>query len=127
MVAWLRFPLVSQAMSPVMTTYAALVIAIVFEVIGTTFLKQTEQFTRLWPTLISLASYAAAFYLLSIALKTLPVGIAYAIWSGLGIVLVSIIGWVVFRQALDLPAIIGLGFIIAGIIIVNTFSGSVVH
>jgi small multidrug resistance pump len=114
-------------MSPVVTTYAALVTAIIFEVIGTTFLKQAEQFTRLWPTLISMASYAAAFYLLSIALKTLPVGIAYAIWSGLGIVLVSIIGWVAFRQALDLPAIIGLGFIIAGIIIVNTFSGSVVH
>jgi small multidrug resistance pump len=114
-------------MSPVVTTYAALVTAIIFEVIGTTFLKQAEQFTRLWPTLISMAAYAAAFYLLSIALKTLPVGIAYAIWSGLGIVLVSIIGWVAFRQALDLPAIIGLGFIIAGIIIVNTFSGSVVH
>lgn len=115
------------AMSPTMTTYLALVLAIVFEVIGTTFLKQTEQFTRLWPTLASMASYAVAFYLLSIALKTLPVGIAYAIWSGLGIVLVSIIGWLVFRQSLDLPAMIGLGLIIAGIAIINLFSQSVSH
>lgn len=114
-------------MSPALITYSALVIAIIFEVVGTTFLKQTEQFTKLWPTVFSLGSYAVAFYLLSFALKTLPVGIAYAIWSGLGIVLVSIIGWIMFRQSLDTPAIVGLGFIILGIVIVNAFSNSVSH
>lgn len=114
-------------MSPMTITYAALVVAIIFEVIGTTLLKQSEQFTRLWPTLGSLAAYGIAFYLLSMALRTLPVGIAYAIWSGLGIVLVSLIGIFVFRQSLDLPAIFGLGLIVAGILIVNLFSSSVGH
>ena len=114
-------------MNPQLVTYSALVVAIVFEVIGTTFLKQTAQFTRLWPTVFSLTSYAAAFYLLSMVLRTMPVGIAYAIWSGLGIVFVSLIGWVVFRQSLDLPAMIGLGMIVAGIIVVNVFSNSITH
>lgn len=113
---------------PAMTiTYAALVVAIIFEVVGTTLLKQSEQFTRLWPTVGSLAAYGVAFYLLSIALKTLPVGIAYAIWSGLGIVLVSVIGVFVFKQSLDWPAIVGLGLIIAGIAVVNLFSSAVGH
>lgn len=114
-------------MQPMTITYAALVVAIIFEVVGTTFLKQSEQFTRLWPTIGSLMAYGIAFYLLSIALRTLPVGIAYAIWSGLGIVLVSVIGVFVFRQSLDWPAILGLGLIIAGILVVNLFSSTVGH
>lgn len=113
---------------PTMTvTYAVLVAAIAFEVIGTTLLKQTEQFTRLWPTVLSMAAYGVAFYLLSMVLRTMPVGIAYAIWSGLGIVFVSLIGMVVFRQSLDLPAIFGLLLIIVGIVIINVFSSSVGH
>ncbi|SOC85280.1 small multidrug resistance pump [Ensifer adhaerens] len=113
---------------PTMTvTYAVLVAAIFFEVIGTTLLKQAEQFTKLWPTVFSMIAYGIAFYLLSIVLKTMPVGIAYAIWSGLGIVFVSIIGVVVFRQSLDWPAIAGLLLIILGIVIVNVFSTAVGH
>lgn len=111
---------------PIMT-YAVLLAAIAFEVVGTSLLKQTEQFTRLWPTLFCLVCYAVAIYLLSVSVRTIPVGIAYAIWSGFGIVLVSAIGWVLFRQSLDLPAMIGLGFIIFGIVIVNVFSSSVTH
>lgn len=110
-----------------LVTYGALCAAIVFEVIGTSFLQQTQQWTRLIPTLCMLASYAVAFYLLSIALLTMPVGIAYAIWSGLGIVLISLVGLVVFKQPLDLPAMVGLGLIIAGVLIVNLFSESVRH
>jgi small multidrug resistance pump len=113
---------------PIMTmNYALLVAAVVLEVIGTTLLKQTEQFTRLWPTVLSMAAYGVAFYLLSMVLKTMPVGIAYAIWSGLGIVFVSIIGVVIFRQSLDWPAILGLALIIVGILIVNLFSSAVGH
>ena len=110
-----------------LVTYGALFAAIVFEVIGTSFLQQTQQWTRLVPTLLMGASYAVAFYLLSITLLTMPVGIAYAIWSGLGIVLISLVGLVVFKQSLDLPAIIGLGLIVAGVLIVNLFSESVRH
>jgi small multidrug resistance pump len=114
-------------MNPVLVTYGALFAAIVFEVIGTSFLQQTQQWTRLVPTLCMGASYAVAFYLLSITLTTMPVGIAYAIWSGLGIVLISLVGVFVFKQSLDLPAIIGLAMIVAGVLIVNLFSDSVRH
>ena len=114
-------------MTPVMITYAALFLAVAFEVAGTTLLQQTQQFTRLMPSIGCLVCYAVAFYLLSFALKTLPVGIAYALWSGFGIVLVSAIGWFVFRQSLDLPAVIGLSLIIAGIAVVNLFSKTVPH
>lgn len=114
-------------MNPVLLSYGALFAAIVFEVIGTSFLQQTNQWTRLAPTLCMGASYAIAFYLLSITLTTMPIGIAYAIWSGLGIVLISLVGLVVFKQTLDAPAIIGLGLIVAGVIVVNVFSSSVRH
>jgi small multidrug resistance pump len=114
-------------MSPLAFTYAALAIAVAFEVVATTLLQQTQQFTRLWPSIGSLLCYGIAFYVLSFALKTIPVGIAYALWSGFGIVLVSAIGWFVFRQGLDLPAMIGLGFIITGIVIVNLFSKTISH
>ncbi|MCL6706855.1 SMR family transporter [Pseudomonas sp. R2.Fl] len=114
-------------MSPLAFTYAALAVAVVFEVAGTTLLQQAQQFTRLLPSIGSLLCYAVAFYVLSFALKTIPVGIAYALWSGLGIVLVSAIGWFVFRQSLDLPAMIGLGLIILGIAIVNLFSKAITH
>ena len=110
-----------------MNHWLALAIAIVAEVIGTTALKASNEFTRLWPSLIVVAGYGTAFYFMALSMRVLPVGIMYAIWSGMGIVLVSTIGWVVYRQALDMPAIIGMGLIIAGAIVINVFSKSVVH
>lgn len=111
---------------PVMT-YGALFAAIICEVVGTSFLQQSQQFTRLVPTILMAVFYGAAFYLLSFTLKTVPVGVAYAIWSGLGIVLISAVGYVFFRQTLDLAAMIGLGLIIAGVVVVNVFSKTVGH
>jgi small multidrug resistance pump len=113
--------------NPALITYGALFAAIALEVVGTTLLQQSQQFTRLLPTLGMAICYGAAFYLLSITLRVLPVGIAYAIWSGLGIVLISVVGLIVFRQSLDIAAMIGLGFIIAGVVIVNVFSKTVAH
>lgn len=103
-------------------TYLYLFCAIVAEVIATSALKAADGFTNLGPSVIVAVGYAAAFYFLSLTLKTLPVGIAYAIWSGLGIVLISLAGWVLYKQALDLPAMIGMGLIIAGVIVINAFS-----
>ncbi|MBU9856435.1 SMR family transporter [Rahnella bonaserana] len=108
-------------------TYLLLGLAIVAEVIATSSLKSSEGFTRLWPSVVTLMGYTIAIFLLSLTLKTLPTGIAYAIWSGVGIVLVSAIGWFGYGQKLDTPAIIGLGLIIAGVIVVNVFSKSVAH
>ncbi|MGI2031647.1 DMT family transporter [Rhizobium panacihumi] len=114
-------------MTPALLTYGSLATAIALEVVGTTLLQQSQQFTRLLPTLGMAVCYGTAFYLLTITLKTMPVGIAYAIWSGLGIVLISAVGVVLFKQTLDLAAIIGLGLIIAGVVVVNVFSRSVSH
>lgn len=114
-------------MSPTLKLYGLLAIAVVLEVIATSFLKQSNAFTNLVPSVLTLLFYAAAFYFLSIPLKTIPVGIAYAIWSGLGIILISIVGVVVFKQSLDLPAIIGLCLIIAGVVVVNLFSKTMAH
>ena len=108
-------------------TYSVLFVAILLEVIGTTFLQRSQQFTQIVPTVMMGLCHAASFYFLSLALKSMPLGIAYAIWSGLGIVLVSVIGLVAFGQKLDLAAVIGLGLIVAGVVIVNLFSGSVSH
>ncbi len=108
-----------------MTIYAWLIAAVVFEVIGTTALKASEGFTRLTPSVVTALGYAAAFYLLSLTLRTMPVGIAYAIWSALGIVLVTAIGWIYYRQALDAAALIGLALIVAGVLVINLLSGSV--
>ena len=107
--------------------YVFLSIAIVCEVVATTALKQTDGFTRLMPSLVTVVGYALAFYFLSLPLRTLPVGIVYAVWSGVGIVLITAIGWLWFRQTLDLPALIGMGFIIAGVLIVNLFSKTLTH
>ncbi len=108
-------------------SYAYLGIAIVAEVVATSALKASLGFSRLGPSLLVVAGYAVAFFFLSLTLRTIPTGIAYAIWSGVGIVLISAIGWVWFKQALDLPAMIGLGLIILGVIVVNVFSKSVAH
>ncbi len=110
-----------------MNHWVALAIAIVAEVIGTTALKASNEFTRLWPSIIVVAGYGTAFYFMAVSMRVLPVGIMYAIWSGMGIVLVSIIGWAVYRQVLDVPAIIGMGLILAGVVVINVFSKSVGH
>jgi small multidrug resistance pump len=110
-----------------MSHWLALAIAIVAEVIGTTALKASNEFTRLLPSLIVVVGYGTAFYFMSISMRVLPVGIMYAIWSGMGIVLISVLGWLVYQQTLDTPAMIGLVFIIAGVIIINVFSKSVGH
>jgi small multidrug resistance pump len=101
-----------------------LTLAIVAETVGTTALKASDGFTRLWPSLLTVAGYALSFWLLALVLKTIPVGIAYAIWSGLGIVLIAMIGWAVFGQKLDAPALIGMGLILAGIVVMQLFSST---
>ncbi len=101
--------------------------AIVFEVIATTALKSSEGFSRLGPSLIVVAGYAVSFYLFSLALRTLPVGIAYALWGGLGIVLVTLLAWVVHGQKLDGWAVLGIGMIIGGVAILNLLSKSGQH
>ncbi|MDK6076350.1 SMR family transporter [Massilia varians] len=107
--------------------YLYLGLAIIAEVIGTTALKASDSFTRPLPSLVTVGCYALSFYLLTFSLRVLPTGIAYAIWSGVGIVLISVISWVVYQQRLDLPAIAGLGLIIAGVAVINLFSKSVGH
>lgn len=108
-------------------TWATLLAAIICEVIGTSLLQASNQFTKPWPTAGMAVCYGLAFYFLSLTLKAMPVGLAYAIWSGLGVVLISLIALVVFKQRLDLPAVIGLGLIVAGVVVINVFSKSVGH
>ena len=110
-----------------MIAYLYLSIAIVAEVIATTALRAAEGFTVLWPSALSVAGYIVAFYFLSLTLKTMPVGIAYALWSGVGIVLISLAGWLLYKQLLDLPALLGMGLIMAGVIVINVFSKTAVH
>jgi small multidrug resistance pump len=105
--------------------YLYLSLAIGFEVAATTALQASAGFTRPLQTTIALVGYAVAFYCLSLTLRTMPVGIAYAIWSAVGIVLIAAIGWVFYRQTLDAPAVIGIALIIAGVLIVNLFSRSI--
>ena len=109
------------------TAYAVLGIAIVLEVIGTSFLMLSQQFTRAVPTVIMALCYLGSFYFLSQALRFLPLGIAYALWSGLGIVLTLGIGIVVFRQLPDVPALIGIAMIVGGVVVINAFSQASPH
>lgn len=104
-----------------------LAVAIVAEVIATSALKAADGFTRVGPTLVVVAGYWTAFYFLSIALRGIPVGIAYAVWSGTGIVLISLIAWLLYGQTLDLAAGIGIGLIVAGVLVLNLFSKATVH
>ena len=110
-----------------MIAYAYLAVAIIAEVIATTALRAADGFTQLWPSAISVVGYVVAFYFLSLTLRTMPVGIAYAIWSGVGIVLISLAGWLIYKQLLDLPAIVGMALIMAGVIVINLFSNTAVH
>ena len=107
--------------------YATMAVAIVFEVIGTSFLMASQQFTRVWPTAAMAGAYLVSFYFLSQALEFLPLGIAYALWSGLGIILTLGVGIFVFRQIPDLPAVIGVALILAGVVVINGFSQATGH
>ena len=107
--------------------YIYLILAVLFETIGTTALQASQQFSRVGPTIVVIVAYALAFYLLGLTLKFMPVGVVYAIWSGLGIVFIACIGVIVFGQRLDLPAVIGLGLIIAGILVIHLLSNSTQH
>lgn len=102
-------------------------IAIFAEVVATSSLKASEGFSKFWPSMLVVLGYAVAFYFLSLTLKAIPVGIAYAIWAGLGIVLISLAGWLVFGQQLDLATIIGMFLIIMGVIVINVFSKVSLH
>jgi len=110
-----------------MKAYLILLLAIVLGTNAPPFPQPIQLTVRLLPTIITVAGYAGSFYCLSLVLKNIPVGIAYAIWSGMGIVLISAIGWVAFKQHLDLAAISGLALIIAGVLVINIFSNSVSH
>ncbi|MDN2564715.1 multidrug efflux SMR transporter [Aquibium sp. A9E412] len=107
--------------------YVYLTVAILFEVAATTALKQTDGFTRLTPSVITLVGYGLAFYFLSLTLRVMPVGVVYALWSGMGILAITAIGWVWFRQTLDWPALVGIGLIVAGVLVINLFSKTVAH
>ena len=107
--------------------YLYLAIAILAEVTATSALKASAQFTRLVPSLVVLTGYGVSFFFLTLVLKSIPVGITYALWSGLGIVLVTVAGMAVYRERPDLPAVIGMGLIIAGVVIINLFSKAAPH
>ena len=104
--------------------YAYLLIAILSEVLATSMLKASDGFTKLIPSIVTFIGYSVSFYFLSMVLKYIPMGISYAIWSGLGIVLISVVGLLVFKQELDMPGIFGMVLIISGVIVIHLFSGS---
>ncbi len=107
-----------------MNGYGWLAIAILGEIVATSALKASDGFSRLGPSFVTIAGYGLAFWALSICIRTVPLGLAYAIWSGVGIVLITAIAWVAFRQTLDLPALLGMGLIVAGVLVINLFSKS---
>ena len=107
--------------------YIYLAIAVIAEVAGTSFLKATEGFTKPLPTALVLGAYGFAFWMLSLSLKTMSVAVVYALWCGAGIVLIAVIGWFLLKQPLDLPAVIGIGLILAGVVVIHLFSDSVRH
>lgn len=110
-----------------MKNWLFLSVAIAAEVVATSALKASEGFTKLWPSVLVVCGYLIAFYCLSLTLRAIPVGVAYAIWSGVGIVLVSLIAWLVFGQKLDAPAMIGMALIISGVVVMNVFSKAAAH
>lgn len=110
-----------------MNPWILLGLAIAAEVVGTSALKASEGFSKLWPSAIVMVSYGAAFYLLSLTLRTIPVGVAYAVWSGVGVVLIALIGWLVFGQKLDTAGMLGMGLIVAGVLVLNLLSKTSAH
>jgi small multidrug resistance pump len=108
-------------------TYLYLALAIIAEVAATSALKASEEFSRLIPSLIVVVGYGAAFYFMTLVLRVIPVGITYAIWSGLGIVLVTVVGFFLYRQTPDIPAMLGMGLIISGVVVIHVFSRTYSH
>jgi small multidrug resistance pump len=107
--------------------YVYLIIAVIFETFGTACLKSSNEFTKLWPSLGVIIGFAGAFYFLALTLRYMPIGVVYAVWSGLGIIFIALIGLIVFKQSLDIAAYIGMGLIIAGVVVLNLFSNSGSH
>jgi len=107
--------------------YIYLAIAIIAEVVATSALKASAEFTKLYPSLLVVAGYCVAFYFMALVLRTIPIGITYAVWSGVGIVLVAIVGALLYKQIPDIPAIIGMGLIISGVVVIHVFSKTVSH
>ncbi|CAM2172946.1 Quaternary ammonium compound-resistance protein QacE [Paraburkholderia sacchari] len=110
-----------------MSPWLILVVAIVAEVIATSALRASEGFSRIVPSAVVVAGYGVAFYCLSLTLKNLPVGVVYAVWSGVGIVLITLVAMVLYKQVPDLPAVLGLGLIVAGVVVLNLFSKMQAH
>ncbi|MDI3324360.1 multidrug efflux SMR transporter [Pontibacterium granulatum] len=110
-----------------MKNWLFLTVAIASEVVATTALKSSEGFTRFLPSLLVVVGYGVAFYALSLTLRTIPLGVAYAVWSGLGIVAVSVLALMLYGQKLDMPAIIGIALIVLGVIVINVFSNTSAH
>jgi len=104
-----------------------LLLAIVSEVVATSSLKASEGFTRFWPSVVVVIGYGIAFYCLALTLRVIPMGVVYAIWSGIGIVLITVVGWLLFDQKLDLPALVGIGLIAMGVVVMNVFSKTMAH
>jgi small multidrug resistance pump len=107
--------------------YIYLALAIFAEVTATSALKASSEFTKLIPSIIVVVGYAISFYFMTLVLRSIPIGITYAIWSGLGIVLISVVGFIVYKEALDIPAMIGMGLIITGVAVIHIFSKSITH
>ena len=107
--------------------YVYLALSIVAEVIATSSLKASDDFTKLWPSVAVVIGYGVAFHFLALTLKTIPIGVAYAIWAGAGVSIVAVVGWLVFGQKLDAPAIIGMALIVAGVVIMQAFSKAAGH
>ncbi|PTV94971.1 small multidrug resistance pump [Rhodobacter aestuarii] len=105
-------------------TYLLLIIAVLFEIFGSNCLQASQQFTRFWPTVGVIISFGFAFWFFTLVLRELPLGITYALWSGLGIILIALSGWLIFGQKLDLPAVFGIGLILSGILVINLFSSA---
>jgi small multidrug resistance pump len=110
-----------------MNPWLAISIAIAAEVLATSALKASQELTKLWPSLCVVLGYGISFYFMTLSLRTIPVGVMYAIWSGVGIVAISFIGWIVYKQYLDLPAIIGIALIVLGVVVINLFSKTVAN
>lgn len=107
--------------------YLYLALAILAEMVATSALKASEEFTKLVPSIIVIIGYGAAFYFMTLVLRTIPIGVTYAIWSGVGIVLIAIVGAIFYKEIPDLPAVIGMGLIISGVIVIHLFSNTVTH
>jgi small multidrug resistance pump len=107
--------------------YVFLALAIILEVIGSSFLKASDGFTKLLPSVVTILSFVACFYFFSQALRNIPLGFAYAVWAGVGIVLTAVVSVVVFKQMIDLPAIIGIVLIVSGVVVMNVYSKTISH